>query len=79
MPDPMNTGRAFSHHYISRDSFDALATSERDADAVESLVRAERSLRLLMLRILMDTADEQPDVTGPLPPLDDAWMLLAAA
>ncbi|MEV4311264.1 HEXXH motif domain-containing protein [Actinocrispum sp. NPDC049592] len=44
---------------------------------VRRLRRAERSRRKLLLRALMEECAKSPELTGPLPPLDAAWELLA--
>jgi HEXXH motif-containing protein len=70
---------AFPRHRLRADQFDALAAGGGDAEMVSALLEAERSWRLVQLRVVLDTAGTHPDPTGPLPPLDEAWRLLVAA
>ncbi|MFC9253037.1 HEXXH motif domain-containing protein [Amycolatopsis thailandensis] len=46
---------------------------------VRRLRRAERSRRKLLIHTLLTEAAKTPDHSGPLPPLDSAWELLARA
>jgi HEXXH motif-containing protein len=66
-----------SFHRLPWHDFDALARLDGDASMVRRLRRAERSRRKLLLRALMEEAAKSPDLSGPLPPLDVAWELLA--
>ncbi|MFJ4105311.1 aKG-HExxH-type peptide beta-hydroxylase [Amycolatopsis japonica] len=59
--------------------FDALARLDGDEDMARRLRRAERSRRKLLIHALLTEAAKTPDHSGPLPPLDSAWELLARA
>jgi HEXXH motif-containing protein len=61
---------------LSRDRFDDLATGRGDADTVRFLEGTQYSRRLLMLRALYDEGLPGLD---PLPPVDHAWDVMAAA
>lgn len=65
------TGRAVFHQ-LPEAVLDALVRGDGDGDAAGELLNAERSRRLLLLRALLDLADEQA-------PLADAWALLERA
>jgi HEXXH motif-containing protein len=58
---------------------DSLAVGTFSRAALDTLLSAERSRRLLLLLTLLKYARSQPDSTGPLPPVDDAWDLLLRA
>jgi HEXXH motif-containing protein len=64
-------------HRLTWQDFDALARLEGDAEMLRRLRRAERSRRKLLLHALMETAGKIPGLFGPLPPIDEAWELLA--
>ncbi|WP_233599310.1 HEXXH motif domain-containing protein [Amycolatopsis sp. WAC 01375] len=59
--------------------FDALARLDGDEDMARRLRRAERSRRKLLIHSLLTEATKIPGHSGPLPPLDSAWELLARA
>ncbi|MCS7483288.1 HEXXH motif domain-containing protein [Umezawaea endophytica] len=65
-----------SNHGLSTDDIDALAADAGSASAVQHLVRANHSKHRTLLRAVLDHAEAVP---GPLPPVGDAWELLAAA
>lgn len=67
----------FALHRLSWADFDNLARGEGGGGLVRRLRRAERSRRLLLLRALAEETTKIPDLFGPLPPLEDAWELLA--
>jgi HEXXH motif-containing protein len=58
---------------------DSLAAGTFSRDALETLLSAERSRRLLLLQALLTYVRTAPDSTGPLPAADDAWDLLLRA
>ncbi len=66
-------------HSISRDTFDQLAVGGGGIGAVELLRGADRSRRLLLLRGLVDQAEADGGLTGPLAPAARAWDLLVRA
>jgi HEXXH motif-containing protein len=57
--------------------FDAFARLEGDGVMLRRLRRVERSRRKLLLRSLFEEVAKADDLSGPLPPLDTAWELLA--
>ncbi|MBW5486789.1 HEXXH motif domain-containing protein, partial [Streptomyces bambusae] len=59
--------------------FDELAAGGGSAEAVDFLVRAERTRRLMLLGELLDRLDEQPGALAPLGPAEAAWRLIAEA
>ncbi|MFI5562613.1 aKG-HExxH-type peptide beta-hydroxylase [Amycolatopsis japonica] len=77
MPAP--AGSRTSFHRLSWRDFDALARLDGDEDMARRLRRAERSRRKLLIHALLTEAAKAPDHSGPLPPLDSAWELLARA
>jgi HEXXH motif-containing protein len=64
---------------LSWRDFDALARLDGDEDMARRLRRAERSRRKLLIHALLTDAAKAPGHSGPLPPLDSAWELLARA
>src|SRR5262245_21786778 len=68
-------------HRLSWTDFDALARGTGRAGMVRRLREAERSRRLLLLRVLLDEVAAYGDpgemADGVLPPVEDAWDLLA--
>ena len=64
-------------HQVSMTSLDAMAAGRSDPAIVHQLSRANRSIQLTLLRAVLDRAGEV--AMGPLPPLDEAWTLLADA
>lgn len=64
-------------HRLSWRDFDAFARLEGDAAMTRRLWRAERSRRKLLLRAVMEETAKIPEISGPLPPVDTAWELLA--
>ncbi|UGY94487.1 HEXXH motif domain-containing protein [Streptomyces gobiensis] len=66
-------------HGLPPRHFDALAGGGGGAAAVAHLWDGERSYRLLLFDILMKMAADQPEFTGPLLRVDEAWELLVAA
>jgi len=62
------------------DHFDAIAAGGGVPETtVRLLLSAERSRRLILLRVLLDAVADSPGALGPLPPADVAWDLLSAA
>ncbi|GGV28867.1 HEXXH motif domain-containing protein [Streptomyces longisporoflavus] len=64
-------------HRVALAPYRDLLSGACGPDAVDALRAAERSWRLLLLRALIDAADDIP--TAPLPALDAGWQLLARA
>ncbi|MGI5198147.1 aKG-HExxH-type peptide beta-hydroxylase [Streptomyces sp. CA-288835] len=64
------------HRFTSR-QFESLIRGEGDADALTALVLAERSHRLLVLDLVMDSLTTMAGVGRPLPAPQRAWNLLA--
>ncbi|MGP4114238.1 HEXXH motif domain-containing protein [Streptomyces sp. 4N509B] len=59
--------------------FDELASGGGSPEAVDLLVRAERTRRLMLLGEVLDRLDERPDALGELGSADMAWRLIAQA
>ncbi|MFD5245896.1 HEXXH motif-containing putative peptide modification protein [Amycolatopsis sp. NPDC058340] len=76
---PPSAGSRATFHRLSWRDFDALARLDGDEDMARRLRRAERSRRKLLIHALLTEAAKAPDHSGPLPPLDSAWELLARA
>ncbi|AIG79292.1 Hypothetical protein AJAP_32390 [Amycolatopsis japonica] len=76
---PPSAGSRPEFHRLSWRDFDALARLDGDEDMARRLRRAERSRRKLLIHALLTEAAKTPDHSGPLPPLDSAWELLARA
>ncbi|OKJ93059.1 HEXXH motif domain-containing protein [Amycolatopsis sp. CB00013] len=74
-----SAGSRPAFHRLSWRDFDALARLDGDEDMARRLRRAERSRRKLLIHALLTEAAKTPDHSGPLPPLDSAWELLARA
>ncbi|MFJ9780632.1 HEXXH motif domain-containing protein [Amycolatopsis sp. NPDC101161] len=72
MPTPSTSVPELSAHTLPWSLFDQLSRGEGGADGVRALRAAERSRRLLLLRWLIDEAED----TTPLPSLEAAWNLL---
>jgi len=66
----------FDVHRLSWSDLDLIARGGGGAAIVRRLRLAERSRRLLLLRAVMDEAAKAPELTGPLPSLEEAWELL---
>lgn len=66
-----------SMHEISVDLFDALASSRADADAIETLRRAQLSRRLLLLRTVLERTWAVLGTAGPIRDVEQAFDLLA--
>jgi HEXXH motif-containing protein len=66
-------------HKVSLHSLEALARGSSDPHIVENLLRVNRSKQLVLLRAVLDLASTVTPAMGPLPPLDEAWSLLADA
>lgn len=64
-------------HELPWKHFESLAHGDVDVDVVRRLRHAERSRRLLLLRALLDEVTKTPVRCEPLPPLEEAWDLLA--
>ncbi len=64
-------------HRVSLMSLDALAEGRSDPAIVAQLKQANRSRQLTLLRAVLDRAGAR--ALTPLPPLEDAWTLLADA
>lgn len=71
--------RAIKPHLLSRSDFFALAEGRGSKDLIDLLWRAERSRRLLLITSLVDSAERDPAVLGPLPGAGAAWRALAEA
>jgi HEXXH motif-containing protein len=67
------------HHSLPVRHFRELARGRGGAGAVNLLLAAERSRRLLMVRLLLDQLKSHPDVMGPLPHYSQAWAALLDA
>lgn len=70
---------SFVFHRLPWGDFDAFARAEGDVGMMRRLRRAERSRRKLLLRALLEDSAKAEELSGPLPPLDTAWELLARA
>lgn len=77
--NPENTGpnNEFVVHGMSWPDFDDMAAARGSVEVVRRLRRAERSRRLLLLRVLADEFAKAPELFGPLPAPEFAWELLA--
>src|SRR6266496_2096953 len=64
-------------HQLSWKDFESLARGDVQVDIVRRLRHAERSRRLLLLRVLLDEVAKTPERFGPLPSMEEAWDLLA--
>lgn len=64
-------------HQVSMTSLDAMAAGRSDAAIVREIGSANRSILLTLLRAVLDRAGTR--TMTPLPPLDEAWTLLAEA
>ncbi|MGY6018452.1 HEXXH motif domain-containing protein [Streptomyces spinosirectus] len=73
------TGEGKPSHRLTPRQFESLTQAGGDEDALDELVRAEHSHRVLLLDVLMDTLAPLDRVAGPLPSPGRAWDLLAAA
>ncbi len=71
--------RSFRHHRMTPEQLDALASHTSAGSAVHELGLAERSRRMLALRLVLRLAREQPAARGPLAPVDEAWNVLTLA
>lgn len=68
-----------TYHRITPPQLDRLATGSLGDAAVDLLVDAERSRRLLALQVLFDRTRGDAAVAAPLPVVDTAWRLLVEA
>ncbi|MFF6791168.1 HEXXH motif domain-containing protein [Streptomyces filamentosus] len=68
-----------AHHLVPSAHFDALAAGRGGPETIRFLRTTEHSRRLLLLRALLDTTAATPGALGPLPSVDEAWRVLAAA
>ncbi|MYV98699.1 hypothetical protein GT354_10465, partial [Streptomyces sp. SID3343] len=75
---PATSAGGFRSHRLTVREFEAAATGDGPFGTAE-LWRAERSRRLLLLDLLLDTRSDAAWTLGPLPSLDEAWDLLVAA
>ena len=68
-------------HRLGRAEYRQLLRGRGGPDAIALLNAGERSWRLLLLRALIDAAENAPGlpVADPLPPLQDGWQLLTRA
>lgn len=71
--------QSFRRHRLTSEQLDALASRTPDDVALRELCSAERSRRMLALRLLLRLAREQPGACGPLEPVDEAWNVLIRA
>ncbi|WP_189133331.1 HEXXH motif domain-containing protein [Wenjunlia tyrosinilytica] len=72
----MDSDPGFQRHRLIVDHFTAFAAGDAGAEAIDALLAAERSHRMLMLYALLRSARERPGATGRLPSVDHAWTLL---
>lgn len=68
-----------TNHTLPAEHFMRLAAGDGNSSTLQTLISAEFSRRILLLRILFDLIKGQPDVLGPLPPIDSAWDALEKA
>jgi len=66
-------------HELSDEQLDLLAAGRHDDETLSVLRDAERSRRMLSLRLLLHMVRAQPAVVGPLNPVDEAWHVLVHA
>src|SRR5690348_4509106 len=66
-------------HSVSWDTFDKLAAGAGGTSAGSVLRSADRSRRLLLLSGLVELAEADERMTGPLAPAETAWNLLIRA
>jgi HEXXH motif-containing protein len=70
---------AVRNHRLAQSDFDALCAGLGDRAVVGALWRTQRSRRLLLLNAVVEAAEAQPSLLGPLPPATVAWQILAEA
>jgi HEXXH motif-containing protein len=70
---------AVRNHHLSKSQFAALCAGLGDRAAVRELWRTQRSRRLLLVNALVEIANAQPQLLGPLPPAAAAWDVLVKA
>ena len=68
-----------ARHTLTQHAFDELAAGRGGPATVAALWDSELSRRLILLRGLYDLIHDQPALSGPLPPLMDAWHALERA
>lgn len=66
-------------HRLAHADFVGIAEGGGTPEAVERLLESERSWRKVQFKAVLETVLATPDVTGPLPPISDAWDLLSRA
>ncbi|GLY34815.1 HEXXH motif domain-containing protein [Amycolatopsis sp. NBRC 101858] len=79
MPTPCSTVPEPAEHTLPWSVFDQLSRGEGGAEGVRALRAAERSRRLLLLRWLIDEAENALGTAQPLPSPEAAWDLLSQA
>ncbi|WP_282700642.1 HEXXH motif domain-containing protein [Streptomyces sp. CC219B] len=67
------------HHRLDHACLELLCSAGERAEVTRVLLDAEYSRRLLLLRLLVDEAAARPAAAGALPPVGEAWQLLARA
>jgi HEXXH motif-containing protein len=70
---------AVRNHRLAQSDFEALCAGRGDRAVVRQLWQTQRSRRLLLINAVVEAADAQPRLLGPLPPATAAWQILAAA
>lgn len=78
-PRPAGPPRPAARHRLSRQHLAALAAGGGSADTTGELLAVELSWRKVMFRAVLDAAQARPEAAGPLPPVEQAWELLARA
>jgi len=73
------TAADLPRHRLPLTQLDSLASGGFDPDALGTLLSAERSRRLLLLRAMIDYARAEANATGPLLSIDAVWNLLLLA
>lgn len=76
---PDSRHEAESRHSLTPQQFREITRGDCANGTLTALARAELSHRLLLFDLLMDGLAGRTDATGPLPPAQSAWDLLAAA
>lgn len=75
----MNATTTFPALALANEDFEALASGGATATGLTFLEKGERSRRLLLLRRLLASLADRPELTAPLGPWDLAWSLLERA
>ncbi|MDC2954921.1 HEXXH motif-containing putative peptide modification protein [Streptomyces gilvifuscus] len=75
----MNATATFPALALTNEDFEALASGGATSAALTFLEKGERSRRLLLLRQLLASLANRPELTAPLGPWDHAWSLLERA